>query len=68
MKPVLNMKVVQKKRCPRVSHEELQMKPDILQNILEIILFALNRVYGMMKQMKKQLLGGNLMKTIMAKY
>ena len=61
---ILNKKVVQKKGCPTVNQEELQMEPNMLQNILKKILFAVNRACGRMKQMKNQLLGGNLMKRI----
>ena len=47
----------QKKRCHTVSQEELQMKPHTLLDTLEKILFAVNRAFGTVKQMKTQLLG-----------
>ena len=62
-----NKKVVQKEKCPTVDQEELQMKIHILQNTLEKLLFPVDRTCGKLKQKKKQLLGGNLMKRVMAK-
>ena len=52
-----NKKLVQKKKCPTINQEKLQMKPHILQNTLEKRLFAEKRACGIKKK-KKTTFGG----------
>ena len=49
--------LVQKKKCPTINQEKLQMKPHILQNTLEKRLFAEKRACGIKKKKKNSFWG-----------